>query len=71
MESKARISINTKTGERQFHYNKGSTPDMNNVKNSDGLVNFIRDSNGLELAEPIRPSNIIWQMPYEDRKSFI
>ena len=41
------------------------------MENSDSLVNCFDDSNGLDNMAPIRPSKLIWQMPYEDRKSII
>lgn len=28
-------------------------------------------SGPIDKMEPIRPSKLIWQMPYEERKSFI
>ena len=74
LDSKPRISINTKTGQHEFIYsNKPSNQASGSpyVYNSDSVVNCIRDSNGLEQMEPIRPSKLIWQMPYEERKSFM
>ena len=36
-------------------------------------MNFINEQNGGQLDQmaPIRPSNLIWQLPYEERKSYI
>ena len=41
------------------------------MQNSDSLVNCMYDSSVLDNMAPIRPSKLIWQLPYEERKSFL
>lgn len=89
LETKARISINTKTGKHEFKYAQGTLANIRAsnldggrpsglgpegyLQNSGSLVNFINDQGGglLDQMAPIRPSNLIWQMPYDERKSFM
>jgi hypothetical protein len=72
LDKKARISINTKTGKHDFTYgNKSALKDLQYMQNSDSLVNCMYDSSVLDNMAPIRPSKLIWQLPYEERKSFL
>ena len=80
LDSRARISINSQTGKHEFKYcpSQGQLEGLGGqgqgyLQNSDSLVNFINDQNGGQLDQmaPIRPSNLIWQLPYEERRSFI
>lgn len=73
LEQKARISINTKTGKHEFKYGNPSIhKNAQYFENSDSLVKIQDSSSGVhEQLMPIRPSKVIWQLPYEERKSFM
>ncbi len=94
LESRARISINTKTGRYDYKYSDEAMAGIRQsiiqsehsnlgkisysgaadgyLLNSESLFNLMNDQSGpFDKMEPIRPSKLIWQMPYEERKSFI
>lgn len=58
MEGKARISVNGKTGEREFIY-------QNQLKQMSGYLQNMDGEN------QIRPSKMLWQLPYDERQSFM
>lgn len=43
------------------------------MQNSDSLVNCMTNNepSAFDSMVPVRPSNQIWQLPYEERKSMI
>lgn len=64
LDSKARISINTKTGKREFIYqNFDGAQKESYYENS--IVNCI-DTSEKKYAQ-IRPSKLLWQLPFEQR----
>ena len=70
LENKARISINTKTGKHEFTYGQVDKHAENYLQNSDSLVKF-HDTSGNEPVGVLRPSKLLWQLPYEERKGFM
>ena len=70
LENKARISINTKTGKHEFTYGHVDINQENYIQNSDSLVKF-NDTSGNEAVGQLRPSKLLWQLPYEERKGFM
>lgn len=56
LDAKARISINGKTGEREFIYHNQPKQMQGYLQNVDG--NF-------DQQKQIRPSKMVWQLPYD------
>lgn len=77
LDTKARISINTKTGKHEFHYQNQESVTKNQpyLMNSDSMVKMqdsaVSSTGFGQPLEPIRPSKVVWQLPYDERKSYM